>query len=89
MEEPIKVTVANLREWRRWREGVQSPMPDDAPKYSIRDDYDPDGDLNADADPVAAYLTYREDVRIGFVVEMRFTLEDFREYISSLRDTPK
>ena len=64
-------------------------MPEDAPKYTIRDDYDPDGDLTYDADPVAAYLTYREDVRIGFVVEMGFTLEDFRGYISSLRDMPK
>jgi hypothetical protein len=32
-------------------------MPEGAPKYTIRDDYDPDGDLTYDADPVAAYLT--------------------------------
>jgi hypothetical protein len=59
-------------------------MPEDAPKFTIREDYDPDGDLTSDADPEAAYLTYREDVRNGFVVEMGFTLEDFREYIVSL-----
>jgi hypothetical protein len=59
------------------------------PEYTIREDYDPYGDLTADADPVAAYLTYGEDVRNGFVVEMGFTLEDFREYISSLGDMPK
>jgi hypothetical protein len=58
-------------------------------EYTLREDYDPDGDLTADADPVAAFLTYREDVRNGFVVEMGFTLENFREYISSLGDMPK
>ena len=28
-------------------------------EYTIREDYDPDGDLTADADPVPGYLTYR------------------------------
>jgi hypothetical protein len=59
--------------------------PEDAPKFTIREDYDPEGDLTADVDPVAAYLTYREDVRIGFVVDMGFSLEDFRQHIAQLR----
>jgi hypothetical protein len=59
-------------------------MPEDV--YTIREDYDPDGDLTADADPVAAYLTYREDVRIGFVVDMGLSLEDFRQHIAQLRE---
>ena len=63
-------------------------MPEDAPKFTIREDYDPDGDLTDDADPMAAYLTYREDVRIGFVVDMGFTLTDFREHIESLHRPP-
>jgi hypothetical protein len=61
-------------------------MPEDAPKFTIREDYDPDGDLTADADPVAAYLTYREDVRNGFMVDMGLSLEDFRQHIAQLRE---
>jgi hypothetical protein len=29
-------------------------MPEDAPKFTIREDYDPEGDLTADVDPVTA-----------------------------------
>jgi hypothetical protein len=46
-------------------------MPENTPEYSIADDYDPDGDRpSADSDPVAAYLTYLEDKRLGAVGEM-------------------
>jgi hypothetical protein len=53
---------------------------------SIADDYDPDGDRpSADSDPVATYLTYLEDKRLGAVGEMEFTLDDFKAYIAGLR----
>ena len=52
-------------------------------EYTIRQDYDRDGDLTADADPLDAYLTYREYV-LGRLRDMGFTLTDFREYIASL-----
>jgi hypothetical protein len=60
-------------------------MAEDAPKFTIWEDHDPDGDLIAD-DPVAAHLTYREDVRIGLVVDMGLSLEDFRQHIARLRE---
>ena len=50
--------------------------------YSIADDYDPDGDMPADTDPMAASLTYLEDVRLGGVGDMGFTLDDFKRYIA-------
>ena len=53
-------------------------------EYTIRQDYDRDGDLTADADPLDAYLTYREYVQLGRVHGMGFTLADFRKYIASL-----
>ena len=59
-------------------------MPEDL--YTIREDYDPDGDLTADTDPVAAYMTYREEVGLGYVREMHFGLIDFERYIASLRE---
>jgi hypothetical protein len=34
-----------------------SPMPDEAPEYTIANDYDPDREMPADADPVAVCLT--------------------------------
>ena len=57
-------------------------------EYTIREDYDRDGDLTSDADPLDAYLTYREYVQLGRVRDMGFTLTDFRENIASL-DMPK
>jgi hypothetical protein len=43
-------------------------MPENAPEYSIADDYDPDGArLSADSDPMGAYLTYLADVTGGAV----------------------
>jgi hypothetical protein len=47
-------------------------MPEDV--YTIREDYDPEGDLTADADPVAAYLTYRWEN----LAEIRWVLKDAR-----------
>ena len=52
--------------------------------FSIAD-YDPDGDMYADADPMAEYLTYLSHVRIGVVWDMGFSLEDFKTYIAGLR----
>jgi len=52
---------------------------------TISRDLDPDGDIRADADPVAEYLTYLADVRGGAVGDMGFTLEDFKAYIAGLR----
>jgi hypothetical protein len=51
--------------------------------YSIADDYDPDGDMPAAADPLTAYLTCLEDVRLGGVGDMGFSLEDFKRYIAA------
>jgi hypothetical protein len=55
-------------------------MPDDAPKYTIRDDYDPDDEMPTDTDPVEAYQTYVDDNG-----DMGFTLEDFERYIAEMR----
>ena len=41
--------------------------------YTIADDYDPDGDMSADVDPVAEYLTYVSLVHAGAVGDMGFT----------------
>ena len=60
-------------------------MSENAPGYTIADDYDPDGDMYADADPMAEYLKYLSHVRIGVVWDMGFTLEDFKTYIAGLR----
>jgi hypothetical protein len=54
-------------------------------EYSIADDLDPDGDMPADADPLATYLTYLADVRGGDVGDMGFTIDDFKRYIVGLR----
>jgi hypothetical protein len=60
-------------------------MPDDAPKYTIRDDYDPDDEMSTDTDPLEAYLTYVEDRDAGHG-DMGFTLEDFVRYIAKMRE---
>jgi hypothetical protein len=61
-------------------------MPETAPEYSIARDYDPYNEiLSADSDPMAAYLTYLADVTGGAVGNMGFTVDDFREYINSLK----
>ncbi len=58
-------------------------MPDGVPRFTIWDDYDGER-LTPDTDPLDAYLNYRENVRLGRVREMGFTLTDFRDYIASL-----
>jgi hypothetical protein len=40
-------------------------MPDEAPKYTIRDDYDPDDEMPTDTDPLEAYQTYVDDRDAG------------------------
>jgi hypothetical protein len=61
-----------------------SHMPDDAPKYTIRDDHDPDEEIPIDNDPLEAYQTYVEDRDAGHG-DMGFTLEDFERYIAEIR----
>jgi hypothetical protein len=53
--------------------------------YTIADDYDPDGHIRHDSDPVAVYLTYLEAVRLGAVSGLWFSLEDFQDYIAGLK----
>jgi hypothetical protein len=53
--------------------------------FTIADDYDPDGDMSPNANPVTAYRTYLRDVRGGMVGDMGFTLDDFKTYIAGLR----
>lgn len=65
--------------------GKVTDMPADEPKFAIREDYDPNGKrLTADTDPMDAYLTYQDAVRLSYVRDMGFTLTDFREHIASL-----
>ena len=59
-------------------------MPDDAPKCTIRDDYDPDDEMPTDTDPLEAYQAYVED-RDAAHGDMGFTLEDFERYIAEIR----
>jgi hypothetical protein len=47
---------------------------EETPNYTIADDLDPDGEMSADADPMAEYLTYLSDVEKGAVGDMGFTL---------------
>ena len=53
--------------------------------FTIADDYDPDGDMSANANPVTTYQTYLRDVRGGMVGDMGFSLDDFKTYIAGLR----
>lgn len=54
--------------------------------FTIHDDYDPDAKrVSADSDPVAAWLIYREHVRLGAVGDIGLSLEDFRQHIAQLR----
>ena len=59
-------------------------MPDHAPKYTIRDDHDPDDEMPTDTDPLEAYQTYVEDRDAGHG-DMRFTLEEFERCIAEIR----
>jgi hypothetical protein len=52
--------------------------------YTIANDYDPDGDTSANADPITEYRTYLSDVRGGMVGDMGFSLADFETYIAGL-----
>ena len=54
--------------------------------FTIAEDFDPDSDMPANADPMAEYLTYLADVRGGAVGDMGFTSEDFKRYIAGLRE---
>lgn len=58
-------------------------MPEGVPRFALLDDYDGER-LTPDTDPLDAYLNYRENVRLGRVREMGFTLTDFRDYIAFL-----
>ena len=63
-------------------------MPDDAPKYTIRDDYDPDDEMPTDTDPLEAYQTCVDERDAGHG-DMGFTLEDFERYIAEMRQRRK
>jgi hypothetical protein len=53
--------------------------------FTIADDYDPDDEMSAKANPMTAYRTYLRDVRGGMVGDMGFTLDDFKTYVAGLR----
>ena len=53
--------------------------------FWIADDLDPERDIPADADPVLLYLDSLTSVREGAVGDMAFVLEDFKQYVASLR----
>ena len=53
--------------------------------FPIGDDYNPDGDILHGADPMPEYHTYLDCVRAGAVGDIKFTVEDFRRYITGLR----
>jgi hypothetical protein len=55
-------------------------MSENTPEYTIAEHYDPDREMSPNADPLSAYLTYVADVRGGAVGEMRFSLQDFKQY---------
>ena len=59
------------------------------PEFTIANDYDPDGDMSTNADPMAESLTYLFHVRGAAVGDMGFTLDDFKRYIAGLRKNPK
>ena len=57
---------------------------------SIGRDYDPGGErLSADSDPREAFLTYVDEKHAGAIGDMKFTLQDFRDYIDELRKRPR
>jgi hypothetical protein len=53
--------------------------------YTIADDYDPTGRIRHDSDPAAVYQTYLEEVRLGTISGLWFSLEDFEDYIAGLK----
>jgi hypothetical protein len=63
-------------------------MSDDALKYTIADDYDPDDEMPTDTDPLQAYQIYVEDRDAGHG-DMGFTLEDRERYIAEMRQRRK
>jgi hypothetical protein len=63
-------------------------MPNHAPKYTIRDEYDPDDEMPTDTDPLEAYQTYVDDRDAGHG-DMGFTLGDFERYIAEMRQRRK
>jgi hypothetical protein len=51
----------------------------------LADDFDPDGDMPANGDPMTEYLScYLADVPGAAVGDIKFTLEDFKRYIAGL-----
>lgn len=66
-------------------------MSNEIQKYTIADDYDPDGDISPNANPTTEYRRYLADVRGGMVGDTGLTVDDFKTYIAGLRkpDWPK
>jgi hypothetical protein len=46
---------------------IQTSMSDDIQKYTIADDYDPDGDMSPNADPTTEHRAYLRNVRGGTI----------------------
>lgn len=61
-------------------------MPDEPPKYTIADNYDPGGNISAYADPGYEHMTYLRRVMDGEVVDMGFKRGDFNRHVSELAE---
>jgi hypothetical protein len=60
-------------------------MSEETPKYTIALDLDPWGIIHG-TDPVYEHQIYRIRVQSGLVIDMGFTLEDFRQHIAGLAE---
>ena len=61
-------------------------MSEETPKYTIALDLDPWGIIRAGADPVYEHQIYKIRVQSGLVIDMGFTLEDFKQHIAGLAE---
>ena len=59
------------------------------PEFTIANDYDPDGGMSANADPMTEFLTYLSHMRGGAAGDTGCTLDDFKRYIAGLCKQPK
>ena len=61
-------------------------MSEEAPKYTIANDLDPDGEMRVDAIPMDEYVTYSTRVPSGKLPDMGFTPNDFAQHIAGLAE---
>jgi hypothetical protein len=59
------------------------------PEFTIANDYDPDGDMSTNADPMAEFLTYLSHVRGAAVRDIGFTLVISNDTLRGYAKTPK